>query len=405
MPYDILAGVRVVEASMYAFAPSAAAVLADWGADVIKVVPVEAADPMSSPTIIAGLPRRDVPVPFMWEIMNRGKRCVSLNLASPDGQAILHKLVAGADVFLTNLLPDARARFQIEPDDLRAVKPDLVYARASGHGARGPEAGSGGFDHTDFWARTGIGHATSQVADEFVPQPGPAMGDLTSGGFLAGAVAAALLRRQRTGEGAVVDVSLLSSGMWVFSPSAVAGQLFEVDTIPRTRHADLPNPLAAGYLTRDDRVIYLAGIRTDKGFDELCQLLGCPELADDERFVDGRSRARNARACIKSLDAVFATRVVAGAGEALLTVDDRPDRPGGRVGRAGGGERLPDVRGALHRSAQSGGEPGPVRRGPDRPEPGSPARRADRPGPAGAGLRLGPDPGLQGVRRGAVTRR
>lgn len=311
MPYDLLAGIKIVEASMYAFAPSAAAVLADWGADVVKIVPVGVADPMANPGIIAGLPKSDDPVAFMWHITNRGKRCISVDLSAEDGREIVHKLVAGADIFLTNLLPEARRKYGLEIDDIRAVKPDIIYARATGHGPRGPESGSGGYDHTDFWARTGIAHAASQVADEFVPQAGPALGDLTAGGFLAGAAAAALLRRNRTGRGAVVDVSLLSAGMWVFSPAVVASQLFDIDTIPRVRHAALPNPLVAGYLTRDGRIVYLSGIRTDRGFEELCDALEAPGLASDERFSTGELRAENAAECIKELDAVFATRDLA----------------------------------------------------------------------------------------------
>ena len=138
MTYDVLEGVKVVEVSMYAFAPSAAAILADWGAEVVKVVPPDRGDPMLG-TPIAALPATDVGVAFMWEILNRGKRCVGLDVSSPDGRQVLLDLVRGADVFITNLLPGARQRFGIDPDDLLAVNDRLVYARASGHGDRGAE--------------------------------------------------------------------------------------------------------------------------------------------------------------------------------------------------------------------------------------------------------------------------
>lgn len=295
---------------MYAFAPSAGAMLADWGADVVKVVPVAAADPMAHPDIIAGLPRTANPVAFMWAITNRGKRAIGLDLATDEGQYALHRLVKGADVFLTNLLPDARQRFRLDVGDLQTVKPDLIYARASGHGQRGPESGTGGFDHTDFWARTGIAHSAGQVSDEFAPQPGPALGDLTAGGFLAGAIAAALFRRERTGRGAVVDVSLLSAGMYVFSPAIVASTLYSVDTIPRFRHADQRNALVAGYRTKDDRIIYLSGVRTDSGFSELCEAIAEPALADDPRFLNWKLRSQHARECIAALDVIFARRTL-----------------------------------------------------------------------------------------------
>jgi len=139
MTYDLLDGVRVVELSMDAFAPSAAAVLADWGADVIKVVPPG------------------------------HKRCIAPDVSVPDGQDVLGALVARADAFITNLPPVARERFRIDPGDLHEVNPGLIYGRATGHGPLGPEAATGGFDHTDFWARTGVGHAATMVSDEFVP--------------------------------------------------------------------------------------------------------------------------------------------------------------------------------------------------------------------------------------------
>lgn len=295
---------------MYAFAPSAAAVLADWGADVVKVVPPKVGDPMMG-TPIAGLPSKDVGVAFMWEIMNRGKRCIALDISDPDGRRVLHDLVAGSDVFITNLLPDACRRFEIEPDDLFEVKESLIYGRATGHGPDGPERAAGGYDHTDFWARTGIGHAASMVADEFVPQPGPAMGDLSAGAFLAGAIAAALYRRTSTGDGALVDVSLLSSGMWVGSPAIVASQLYGVDAIPRMRHADLPNPLVAAYATREGRLIYLAGIQTEGHFENFCEVIDRKDLLNDPRFATSADRLANRRECIAVLDEIFATRDLA----------------------------------------------------------------------------------------------
>ena len=310
MSYDLLAGVRVVELSMYALAPSAAAVLSDWGADVIKVVPPKVADPMMG-NPIAGLPDKEVGVAFMWEMLNRGKRCIALDVSTDRGRQVLLDLVAESQVFITNLLPGARTRFGIDPDDLFAVNPSLVYGRATAHGTDGPDRDAGGFDHTDFWARTGIGHAASMVADEFVPQPGPAMGDLSAGAFLAGSIAAALYRQATTGRGALVDVSLLSSGMWVGAPAVVASQLYGVDTIPRMRHSKLPNPLVAAYSTRDGRQIYLAGIMTEGHFENFCETIDRQDLLTDPRFLTGKDRLANARECILTLDEIFASRDLA----------------------------------------------------------------------------------------------
>lgn len=311
MPYDLLDGVKVVELSMYAFAPASAAVLADWGADVLKVVPPTTADPMKGANVIGGLPPKDVGVAFMWEQMNRGKRCIGLDVSAPDGRDILMDLIREADVFITNLLPGARRRFRVDVDDVLGINPEIIYARASGHGDKGPERESGGFDHTDFWARTGIAHAASQAVGEFVPQAGPALGDLSSGAFMAGGIAAALVRRLRTGRGAVVDVSLLSSGLWAFAPGVIASQLYGVDTIPRRSHADQPNPLVTAYTTRDGRQIYMSGIQTEKNFPIFTEIVGHPELVDDVRFATGAARLANARECIGVLDQIFAERDLA----------------------------------------------------------------------------------------------
>jgi crotonobetainyl-CoA:carnitine CoA-transferase CaiB-like acyl-CoA transferase len=236
---------------------------------------------------------------------------MTLDVSVPEGRDVLEALVGRADVFITNLLPSARERFRIDPGDLQEGNPGLIYGRASGHGPLGPEAAAGGFDHTDFWARTGVGHAATMVSDEFVPQPVPAIGDLASGCFLAGAIAAALYRRSATGQGCVVDVSLLSSGAWMCSPALVASQVYGIEAIPRKRHADLPNPLVAAYATRDGRQVYFAGVQTEGHFENFCRAIGRPDLLEDPRFAAGQARLANARECIAVLDEVFAKRDLA----------------------------------------------------------------------------------------------
>ncbi len=305
-----LTGMRVIELAMYAFAPACGAVLAEWGADVIKVSHPWFADPMRG-IPVQGLPPRDDGVSFMWEQLNRSKRSMTIDISIESGRGLLDELLSSADVFLTNLLPTSRARLGIEPADLHAVNPRLVYARATGHGAQGPDRDKGAFDHTSFWCRSGIGHAASVTADEFQTLIGPAFGDLTSGMALAGGVAAALLRRERTGRGAVVDGSLLATGMWVFSPAIVAAGLYGVDTLPRPRHAEASHALVAGYLTADDRVVYLAGVRTDQHWGNLCDVLGADELRNDPRFDTGPARVANSAALVAHLDTIFAAKTLA----------------------------------------------------------------------------------------------
>ncbi|MEY2927213.1 MAG: hypothetical protein RL367_1690, partial [Pseudomonadota bacterium] len=279
----------------------------DWGADVIKIVPPTVADPMKG-NPIAGLPQRDVGIACLWEPLNRGQRCVGLDLSKPEGREIIADLLRAADVLVINLLPPARKRFGLDVADVQAINPKIIYARASGHGDRGPERDIGGFDHTDFWARTGIGHAASMAGGEFIPQPGAAFGDASSGAFLAGGIAAALYRRLRTDQGAVIDVSLVSAGVWAFAPAIIASQLYGVDTVPRFSHLEQKNAMVTAYTTRDKRQIYFAGIQTDKNFEEFSRTMGRPHLASDPRFVDGTARSVNVRALIEELDAAFAER-------------------------------------------------------------------------------------------------
>jgi crotonobetainyl-CoA:carnitine CoA-transferase CaiB-like acyl-CoA transferase len=311
MAYDLLSGFKVLELSLYAFAPASAAVLSDWGADVIKIVPPTVADPMMSKKAIGGLPDIEVDIAFMWEQLNRGKRCIGLNVNSDEGRKVMYRLLEQADVFIINLLPSARRRFGLDVEEVQKINPRLIYARASGHGPEGPQKEAGGFDHTDFWARSGVAHAASSVVGEFIPQPGPAFGDVASGAMLAGAIAAALLRRERTGQGAVIDVSLLSTGVWMFGPALIASQVYDVETIPRFKHADQPNPMVTAYDTADGRQIYLAGIQTEKNFEILADILGIPDMPKDPRFATGPARLANRGACIEILDRAFARRTLA----------------------------------------------------------------------------------------------
>lgn len=308
--YDILDGVRVIELSLFAFGPSACAVLGDWGADVIKVGHPAFQDPMRG-IPVGGLPPRDDDLSFTWEQLNRNKRSIALDVSQEAGRAVLEDLLRDADVFVTNLLPDSRARLRLDVDDVRAVNPRIIYGRATGHGANGPDRERGAFDHTAFWCRSGIGHAASMTVDEFVPLVGPAFGDLASGFVLASGIVGALLRRERTGKATVVDASLLSTAMWMFSPAIVASGIYDIDTLPRQRHADLLHPLVAAYETADGRHVYLAGVRTDKNWENLCACLERPDLVDDERFADHAARQANAKELIRVLDEVFGARTLA----------------------------------------------------------------------------------------------
>ena len=312
-----LEGVRVVEVTLWGFVPSAAAILADWGATVLKIEHPEHGDPMRG-LVTSGLMPGGAGVNFMWEFNNRNKRGVGIDLAQPEGREALYKLVEGADVFLTSFLPDARRRLGIDVDDIVRVNPRIIYARGSGQGPRGPDAEKGGYDGASFWARGGPAMgATRDGASEVVGQPGPQFGDSLSGGMIAGGIAAALFNRERSGEGSVVDVSLLGTAMWAMAPGIMASALLGIDRMPMGSRGNAPNPGVLTYRTSDGRFVSLVLLQPDRYWADFCQRIGRPDLATDLRFADATERAKHNQECINILDQVFGSHPLAHWKQAL----------------------------------------------------------------------------------------
>jgi len=317
-----LDGVRVIEVASWMFIPSGGSVLVDWGADVIKVEHPVTGDPQRGLVTAGLLPGGAGAVNFMVEQPNRGKRSVALDLAHPDGREALLTLVETADVFLTNYMPPVRRKLGIETDDLRARNPRLIVARGSGAGPKGPEAEKGGYDGASFWARGGVGATMPEREGGWPPgQPTPAFGDVMAGLATAGAIAAALVKRERTGQPSVVDVSLLATAMWQVSPMVIAAKLFGFSKIPQGDRTKSPNPGVGTYRTADDRFISLILLQSDKHWADLVARLGVPDMATDPRFADATARRENAEACIARLDEAFGSRPLAHWKEALDTFD------------------------------------------------------------------------------------
>ena len=317
-----LDGVRVIEVASWMFIPSCGSVLVDWGADVIKVEHPVTGDPQRGLVTAGLLPGGAGAVNFMMEQPNRGKRSVALDLAHPDGREALLTLVETADVFLTNYMPPVRRKLGIETDDLRTRNPRLIVARGSGAGPKGPEAEKGGYDGASFWARGGVGATMPEREGGWPPgQPTPAFGDVMAGLATAGAIAAALVKRERTGQPSVVDVSLLATAMWQVSPMVIAAKLFGFSKIPQGDRTKSPNPGVGTYRTADDRFISLILLQSDKHWADLVARLGVPDMATDPRFADATARRENAEACIARLDEAFGSRPLAHWKEALDTFD------------------------------------------------------------------------------------
>jgi crotonobetainyl-CoA:carnitine CoA-transferase CaiB-like acyl-CoA transferase len=317
----VMDGVRVVEVALYGLVPTTGAVLADWGADVVKVEHPETGDPVRGLAAF-GVKPGDGGVTYLWEVFNRGKKSVGIDIAHPQGRELLLRLVERADVFLTNFLEPARKKLGIDVEDVMARNPRIIYARGTGHGPIGPDADKGGFDGISYWARAGVSTA-AMPADYGYPigLPGPAFGDLQTGMHLAGGVAAALYRRERTGFSAVVDTSLLAAGMWAMQASIAGAYAIGAEELPKADRRRPMNPLANIYRTSDDRFIALAMLEADRYWPGFCQAIGRPELVANERFATASLRRDNVGACVELLDQTFAQRTLAEWQSILATQD------------------------------------------------------------------------------------
>jgi crotonobetainyl-CoA:carnitine CoA-transferase CaiB-like acyl-CoA transferase len=289
-------GARVIEVAEHGFVPGAGALLADWGAEVIKIEPSARGDAARGLTT-AGSDGVEV----LFEHANRGKRSLGLDLSMPEGRDILYKLVASADVFLTNKLPRVRKRLRVDVDDLRVHNPNLIYVRGTGQGELGPEADRGAYDLLTFWHRSGTSVAAA-APDGTIPfLPAPGYGDFIGSMFIAGGVMGALFHRERTGEAPVVDASLLSTGMWSMGVALATRAIDDTWKWPPAN----PNPLSAIYRTKDDRWLAFSCLQAGHYWGPLAEVIGRPELADDPRFRDHQSLLENNVAARAILREVF----------------------------------------------------------------------------------------------------
>ncbi|WP_216893497.1 CaiB/BaiF CoA transferase family protein [Nocardia alni] len=316
-------GIRVVELAQWVFVPVAGALLADWGADVIRVERPEG-DPYRR-LATQGIGSDSGGVNLSLAMANRGKRSISLDLRTERGRELLDEVLATADVFLTNFRPGALGRLGLDADTLTERYPRLIYARGHGFGVRGPNADKAGYDSSAFWAQGGVAHVlTPPERDHPISQRG-AMGDRNGAMALAFGIAAALLGRQRSGRGTVVDVSLLATAMWMLSSDLLAAL---AGNRPRavSGRGGAVNPLVGAYRTKDDRHIQLVFLEADRYWAEFCRLIGRDDLRVDPRFLDLATRNAHREACVAELEAEFATRTFA-EWKQLLSGLDAPWAP------------------------------------------------------------------------------
>ena len=305
----VMQGVRVLEIAQFTFVPAAGAVLADWGADVIKIEHPVRGDAQRGIKMLQRFATNQNRNALMQH-PNRGKRSVGVDLSSEEGRQRIYEIAATCDVFLTNYLPSARAKLKIDVEHIRKANPNIIYARGSANGDKGPDRDKGGFDSTAYWARGGS--ATLVTPPELggpLTQPGPAYGDTIGGMNIAGGIAAALFHREKTGEALEVDVSLLSFGVWAtacsIDVSLELGMVPFANPLPGQQPAGT-NPFVGVYETSDKRHINLTVLTPGPYLQDTFEHLNLPELMQDERFNTDVAVMANAEPAAALIKVAFA---------------------------------------------------------------------------------------------------
>ncbi|MCP5178751.1 MAG: CoA transferase [Pseudomonadales bacterium] len=300
-----LDGVRVIEIDSWMAAPSAGALLADLGADVIKIEP-PGGDPMRGNQRPAKVDSGFKDYDLQFDVDNRGKRSIVVALDTDEGVAVAHRLVASAQVFMCNLLIQRQQKYRLDPASLFGINPHLVHATLTGYGTTGPDAWRPGYDVTAFFGRSGLYDAMREGEGGTVPMARPAQGDHTTGLAMLGSILAALRLMERTGEGQVVETSLYETAVWT---QASDYGVTAVDNAPVRRRARHEMLTITGNRFPCGDGKWVVFNMMDKGaFERLCRTIGTEEWLTDERFRDASSRYRNMRALVEGVDAALAAK-------------------------------------------------------------------------------------------------
>jgi formyl-CoA transferase len=314
----IFAGLKVVDCASFIAAPAAATVLSDFGADVVKIEPPGRGDPYRALPQVAGNPSS--PHNYGWMLEGRNKKSIALDLTKADAREVLHRLVAGADVFITNYPPPVRRRLGVTYDDIAPLNPRLIYASFTGYGEVGEEAHRPGFDSNAWWARSGLMDVVRPHAGAPPARSVAGMGDHPSAIALFAAIVTALFRRERTGKGGHVGSSLMANGVWA-NGFLIQAQLCGATFYPRQPRENALNALTNHYLCRDQRWLMLSLLDHERQWPLLAGSVGREELVNDPRFASASVRQAHARELIAILDAVFATKDLA-AWRVILDAND-----------------------------------------------------------------------------------
>src|SRR5574341_2056481 len=307
-----LAGVKVDEMGLWVAAPSDAAMLCDWGAEVVKIEPPNG-DPFRG--LYASLMGTQASLNPPFELDNRGKRGVALDLDTPEARDIAYKLIEGADVFVTNMRPRVLEDFAMTYAELHERFPRLIYGQVTGYGPDSDARDTAAYDIGAFWSQAGVA-ASLTAPGGAIPQQRGGMGDHMTGQMLAGAICAALYSRERTGEGQRVSVPLVRVGVYMCGWDIMLALRLGMPILPYDRfHA--VNPIIDCYKSGDGRWFWLLLLQADRHWSDLCRALGREDLMTDERFANIETRRINAPHLVAELDRVFASRTMAEWAEAL----------------------------------------------------------------------------------------
>lgn len=300
----MLEGIRVIELATYIAAPSAAGMMADWGADVIKIEAREG-DPIRHFFRTIGTELEGNPV---FDLDNRGKRSVAIDFSKPEGAEAIRRMIKDADVFLTNLRPGSLKRAGLDWDSVHKENPKLVYATVTGYGIEGPEADRPGFDMAAFWSRAGVGRLFAPKGDDPVPIR-TAFGDHVTGQSTVAGICAALVERARTGQGRLVETSLLRTGIYSIGSDMAIQLKFGRVASTRTREEAI-NPVNNFFKSKDDFWICLMPRQGNKDWNKILKAVEREDLIGDERFIDSKARRANALELVEMLDNAFAQKTL-----------------------------------------------------------------------------------------------
>jgi crotonobetainyl-CoA:carnitine CoA-transferase CaiB-like acyl-CoA transferase len=297
----IFDGLKVIDCASFIAGPAAATVMSDFGAEVVKIEPPGMGDPYRRRAV----PNPDNPLNPGFFFDSRNKRSIALDLRQDSGRRVLHRLVAAADVFITNYPPPARGRLGITYDDLKHLNERLIYASFTGYGETGPEADKPGFDATAWWARTGLMDLVRAGEQTTPARSLPGMGDHPSAMGTYGAIVTALYQREKTGKGNYVGSSLLANGLWANACSVQAALCG--DTVrPQPPREEALSALRVHYQCRDGRWLLLSIAADEWRWDKFKTCFEHGGELDDARFATDAERNRHAKALVAILDRLFA---------------------------------------------------------------------------------------------------